>query len=430
MKASPSFRLLPTGLALGLLLTTSTTLLHAREGESGGGNKGGGGNGESEFVGRVQTLPAGGPVAGSWQVNGVTLLVDAATAIDQNNGRIAVGSLVEVHAAKAADGSLHATKIQDEDNRQEDFGQAEFVGVVTALPNTPGFVGTWTVGGRAVAVTAATVLRVEHGAVAVGATVQVAGRVLSDGSVGATTVKTEGRENEQAVEDRHFTGVIEALPTGGGTIGTWRVSGLTINVTAATKIEAEGGAPAVGATVRIEGVQGANATVINASEINLARAAFGDDSPETLLVGEVEHLPENRNHVGNWTVDGVTVTVSPQCNFDLAAGGKPKQAHAGNEVEVHGRRQPDGSLLATSAVLVRTGEETHRHLLKYAGLVASVQPATATQLGTLILVGGQTLHFDDRTQFTTGLPAIGDTVSIKAGGGHDGTDDARKVKVK
>ena len=56
---------------------------------------------------------------------------------------------------------------------------------------------------------------------------------------------------------------------------------------------------------------------VPASEINLARAAFGDDSPETLLVGEVEHLPENKNHVGNWTVDGVTVTVSPQCNFDF-----------------------------------------------------------------------------------------------------------------
>ena len=430
MKKS-SFRRLPTSLALGLLLTTSTTLLHAREGESGGGNRGGGnGGGESEFLGRVQTLPAGGAVAGSWQVNGVTLLVDAATAIDQNNGRIAVGSLVEVHAAKAADGSLHATRIQDEDTRQEDFGQAEFVEVVTALPNTPGFVGTWTVGGRAVTVTAATVLRTEHGAVAVGATVEVAGTVLSDGSVGATSVKVDGVENEQEVEDRHFTGVIEALPAGGGTVGTWRVSGLTINVTAATKIEAEGVAPAVGATVRIEGVQGANATVINASEINLARAAFGDDSPETLLVGEVEHLPENKNHVGNWTVDGVTVTVSPQCNFDFVSGGQPRKAHEGNEVEIHGRRQQDGSLLATSAVLVRTGEETHRHLLKYAGLVASVLPATATQPGTLILVGGQTLHFDDRTQFTTGVPAIGDTVSIKAGGGHDGTDDARKVKVK
>ena len=101
-----SSRLLAT-LTAGLLLSTTATALHAREGESGGGGKGG----QSEFLGRVQTLPAGGPVAGSWQVNGIALLVDAATTIDQNNGTIAIGSLVEVHAVKAADGSLHATKI-------------------------------------------------------------------------------------------------------------------------------------------------------------------------------------------------------------------------------------------------------------------------------------------------------------------------------
>lgn len=423
-----SFRHLQASFAAGLLLASTTLLLQAREGEGGDDHGGGGGGNEAEFLGRVQTLPAGGPVAGSWQVNGVTLLVDAGTAIDQNNGRIAVGSLVEVHAARAADGSLHATRIQDEDTRHEDFGEAEFVGTVTALPNTAGFIGTWTVGGRAVTVTTATVLRAGHGAVAVGSTVEVAGRVLSDGSVGAMSIHTEGVENEHAVQDRHFTGVIEALPAG-STIGVWKVSGLTINVTAATKIEAEGGVPAVGATVRIEGVQAADASIA-ASEINLVRGAFGDDSPETHLVGEVEHLPGSKSRVGNWTVDGVTVTVGPECGFNLTSGDKPKKAHEGREVEIHGRRQSDGSILATSAVLVRTGQETHRHLLKYDGLVASVLPATSTRPGTIILVGGQTLRFDDRTQFATGAPAIGDTVSIKASSGDDGTDDARKVKVK
>lgn len=150
---------------------------------------GGKGGGESEFLGRVETLPGGGAVAGSWRVNVVTFLVDAATAIDQRNGRIAVGSLVEVRATKAADGFLHATKVQDEDIRREDFGEAEFAGVITALPNTAGFLGTWTVGGHPVTVTAATSLRTERGVIAVSAAVEIAGRVLSDGSVGATTIK-------------------------------------------------------------------------------------------------------------------------------------------------------------------------------------------------------------------------------------------------
>src|SRR5260370_17311843 len=67
----------------------------------------------------------------------------------------------------------------------------EFVGRIMSLPNTPGFVGDWVVGSRAVHVTSATGINQDGGAVAVGALVEVKGTLRSDDSVDATRIEVE-----------------------------------------------------------------------------------------------------------------------------------------------------------------------------------------------------------------------------------------------
>ena len=57
----------------------------------------------------------------------------------------------------------------------------ELEGVIQSLPGTADFVGNWVVSGTTVHVTSDTEIDQEHGAVAVGATVQVKGTAETDG---------------------------------------------------------------------------------------------------------------------------------------------------------------------------------------------------------------------------------------------------------
>ena len=73
---------------------------------------------EVEFVGIVEAIGDA-----SWTISGQVVGIDASTLIE---GSPAVGDSVEVHAAKAADGSLLATRIQREDagDQNDDHGGA------------------------------------------------------------------------------------------------------------------------------------------------------------------------------------------------------------------------------------------------------------------------------------------------------------------
>ncbi len=66
-----------------------------------------------------------------------------------------------------------------------------------------------------------------------------------------------------------FYGTVESLPANGLT-GDWRVSGRTVHVTAATRIEQKHGPVAVGAYVEVKGSQQADSSV-NATQIEVKR---------------------------------------------------------------------------------------------------------------------------------------------------------------
>ena len=50
-----------------------------------------------------------------------------------------------------------------------------------------------------------------------------------------------------------FQATIQALPSGGGLIGNWKVGGRVVRVSAATQIDQTDGAAVKGATIRVEG---------------------------------------------------------------------------------------------------------------------------------------------------------------------------------
>src|SRR5258708_25545598 len=198
-----------------------------------------------EFVGRIMSLPNTSGFVGDWVVGSRTVHVTSATSMDEEDGAVAVGALVEVEGTLRSDGSVDATRIEVEQRAAQCF---EFSAIIQALPNTAGFIGDWTVGGRTVHVTSATNINTEDGAVAVGKLVQVDGCARADGSIDASKVEVEENEHLDCIE---FDGVIESLPAS-GLVGDWMVSGRAIHVTADTLVKVDSGAVVVGAFVEIQ----------------------------------------------------------------------------------------------------------------------------------------------------------------------------------
>src|SRR5262245_16234923 len=165
-------------------------------------------NNEFEFVGRIMKLPSTTGFVGDWTVGLRTVHVTSATQIDQEDGAVAVGALVEVEGTLRSDGSVDANEIEVE---QAASPCLEFTGTIQNLPNTAGFIGDWTVSGQVVHVTSATVIDTEEGIIAVGKLVKVQGCRRSDGSIDASRIEIEDEE-EAHLDCLEFSGVIEALP--------------------------------------------------------------------------------------------------------------------------------------------------------------------------------------------------------------------------
>jgi len=136
---------------------------------------------EREFRGIVESI---GDT--SWTIGGRVVLVNASTVILRNPQ---VGDLVEVHAERASDGTLTATRIKTEDG-DDDNGddEREFKGVVSSIGAS-----SWTVGDLVVLVNAATVI---FGDPQVGDLVEVRADRAPDGTLTATRIKKEDSDDD------------------------------------------------------------------------------------------------------------------------------------------------------------------------------------------------------------------------------------------
>src|SRR5262245_40984027 len=144
-------------------------------------------------------------------------------------------------------------------------------------------------------------------------------------------------DDENEVE---FRGVIESLPNTPGFIGDWRVSGRTVHVTSATRIEQEDGHVALGASVKVEG-RARSDNSIDAKEIEVKGAGDDDDDDDDNQVefkGTIESLPSTPGFIGDWRVGGRTIHVSPATRIETEHG----PVVVGAFVEIKGTLRADG----------------------------------------------------------------------------------------
>lgn len=300
--------------------------------------------GQVEFKGPVQAMPPSGFV-GDWTIGGKAVTTTASTVFDQSDGPLVMGAIVEVKGTQSAPGApIAATKLDvqsaagggdgtDDENEGDD---GELTGPIQALPDGT-FIGTWMVGGQKVIVLTTTRLDQEHGGFVLGAIVEVDGTPGPDGLV-ASKIETKSSTKPAEPEDDglEIKGLVEALPDG-GLVGTWKVAGRDVVVTADTELEH--GPFAIGTPVEVKGFPldggGVQATKIEGQDGN------GADAPALEFFGTIEALPPS-GLVGQWTVSGKLVGVTDATKLDAGDG----PFVVGATVKVEGWPQADGAIEA------------------------------------------------------------------------------------
>lgn len=302
------------------------------------------GPGQVEFKGPVQSMPASGFV-GDWMIGGRAVTTTATTTIDQGDGPLVIGAIVEVKGTQSAPGApVMATKLEvhsgmgGDDDDDDDESDGDITGPIESLPDGT-FIGTWVVGGQSVIVLSTTRLDQKQGGFVVGAIVEVEGTPTPDGFV-ASKIKTKKSPGAPEPEDAllKIEGLIEALPAD-GLIGAWTVGGIQVEVTEDTKLEDEDGPFVVGAAVEVKGFPldggGIQATKIETESGN------GGHAPAYMFFGVVEAMPPS-GLVGVWTIDGKTVNVTESTELEEEDG----PLAVGANVKVKGWLQEDGAIEA------------------------------------------------------------------------------------
>jgi uncharacterized protein (TIGR03437 family) len=381
------------------------------------------------FRGTIETLPNDPKFLGNWKVSGRTVIVNDKTVINEEKGKVAVGAFVEVTGTLGTDGAVTALKIAVRDNPNPP-GFVKFIGRITALPNTPNFVGDWKVGDRTVRVTANTKIEKDRGQVAVGALVEVEGILRNDGSVDASEIEVKHNNNDTSNYVRLF-GTITALPSDPKFVGDWTVAGRTIHVTSRTRIRTEHGPVKVGAFVEVEGNQRADNS-IDAYNIEVERGA---DTPAGTIgfiefYGQIKTLPNDPKFIGNWMVGNKTVAVDAMTKLDTRRGAVAVNAF----VEVYGYLLADGSVRATKIEVRPTPSNSNaainRSYVEFIGKVEKL-PSTTNFVGDWT-VGGKIVHVKERTVIRRERAAVtvGANVEIYGAELTDGSVDAKFIEVE
>jgi hypothetical protein len=219
-----------------------------------------------------------------------------------------------------------------------------------------------------------------------------------------------------------FTGVVESLPNTAGFIGDWTVSGRTVHVSAAARIEQENGAAAVGATVKVEGLTRADNSV-DAREINVKVAARNDDGLK--FKGTIESLPGTPGFTGDWRVGGRTIHVSSSTRIETEDG----PVAVGAFVEIEGTPRADGSMDA-SKIEVKSNVNGGDGRDELKGTIESL-PGTPGFIGDW-RVNGRTVHVTAATIIDQehAPVAVGVSVEIKGTIRADGSIDAARIETK
>jgi len=346
------------------------------------------------------SLPSTPGFVGDWVVGSRTVHVASTTRIDQEDGVVAVGALVEIRSTLRSDGSVDATGIEVEQPAAQCF---EFTAVIQALPGTAGFIGDWTVGGLIVHVTPSTTIDTEEGAVAAGKLVEVEGCRRTDGSIDASKIEVKENEHLDCIE---FDGVIESLPAS-GLIGDWTVSGRVIHVTSETLIKVESGAVVVGAFVETEGCPRGDGS-IDAGKIEVEQQEeVPRPFPFAIFFGVVQTLPPSP-FTGDWNVNGRTVHMTSSTRID-----RPSSLSVGSFVLVLGGLRTDGTIDAVRIEVRQPNDFNKKN--NFFELFGTVQSRPSSGVIGDWMISNVIVHVSSATQFNDehgGRILVGDKVVV------------------
>lgn len=296
------------------------------------------------------------------------------------------------------------------------------------LPRATNRVGDWKVSGRVVHVSAATLLKQNDGAVALGVTVKVEGIAQADGSLNATEIETKFAEDSERREIS-LRGTVEALPAAATQLGDWRVSGRTIHVTNKTRLIREYGLAVVGSTVEVEGyLQTDNSIDTKKVEVESQPSAPVRNTPGYCrFFGIIKTLPVTTGWIGEWNVGGHKLNVVAATTIVQERG----PIAVGALVEVKGQQKADGSIDATKIEV--KGTITGGAGVTFIEIVGTITalPTTSNLIGDW-KVDGRTVRVTASTFIKRehGAAAVGVLVEAKGQLQADGSIDATVIEVK
>ena len=281
--------------------------------------------------------------------------------------------------------------------------RVEIDGVLEGISTTT---NVWIIDGTEVEIDAAT--KIDDG-VAVGDLVEVDGVLLEDGTILAVQIETRDDSRQVAAVTR-IVGIFEGVDSE----GNWIISGTTVTVGPDADTD---GLPSVGQRVKVKALVQPNGSLLAREvEINQGYTGGEDDSRQV----EIEGIFQEIDPDGNWIVSGTKVRIGPETRLKGTPG-------VGQLVEVKGRLQEDGSILATKIEGEGKYISKHKSDVELEGVIQEVLAD-----GTLV-INGIEVHISALTELEgelDGDPVAGDYVEVKAFLAKNGDLIAREVESK
>ncbi|MEZ4866562.1 MAG: DUF5666 domain-containing protein [Caldilineaceae bacterium] len=362
---------------------------------------------KTHLIGIVSTLPQDGFV-GDWRVSGLPVQVTEQSEITQDLGPLLPGAWVAITGKANAEGVLVAEQVQVIPTQLFH----KLIGPLTSLNDTQVVVD-------GIAIDLDQEVKIE-GNPTPGTRVMVKALLREDGLLAAVLIEPTDTTPDQPGEPGlvvNFVGRVDALPEM-GLIGDWTIAGRTVHVVANTVIEQHKGQVRVGAYVKVEALLG-DAGSLTALEIHVKKGHGHHDGFMTEFRGTVEALPEGGSLIGEWTVDGIKVLVSEMTQ--IKSHGQPIQV--GDQVEVEGWRQSDGSVKAKEI-------ELRGALVEPVHFVGAIEALPTDTLIGDWMIDGRTVAVTETTQLSThfGDFAVGKRVMVFGFQRADGSILARFIK--
>jgi len=341
-------------------------------------------------------------------------------------------------------------------------GNVSLVGRIAAMP-TGSFVGAWTIGGVNFVSTAATDIRQDKGALAIGGCAEVeyvgaaqpftATKIASknaDDCSGGTETATPGptttgtpSATPAPANEQESTGLVASMPAS-GFVGTWVVNGASYSATSSTEFKQRNGPLMVGACVKIHYAASGAALVAREietealSDCNGASATPGatpngtatvTPGAEGELYGVLQSFPAGL--IGNWNIGGMTFVTSASTEFKQARGAFAVGVTVKVHFAVDGSGANQAREIETKVANERGSDDNGNGSVEGAeGHAFATIDSFPTGLTGQWSIGGIAYQADTSTSFaqTDGAFAVGGKVKVEYFVNGSGQRIARRIE--